>query len=67
MEEEKQYVLAVTTSIRILNLEMTSVIFRGTVTALHGGSAFQNPHMAAVLSGRVISNQGATVKELDAE
>ena len=31
------------------------------------GSVFQNPCMAAVLSERVISNQGATVKELDAE
>ena len=38
-----------------------------TVTALPSGSTFQNPHIAPVLSGRAISNQGATVKELDAE
>ena len=70
IEEEKWYVLVVTTSIRQLNLETTSVILRDTVTASPGRSAFQNPCMAAVLSGpvparRVISNQGTTVKELE--
>ena len=34
-----------------------------TVTTPPGGSTFWNPHMAAVLSGGVISNQGATVEE----
>ena len=60
MEEEKWYVLVMTTSIRQFNLE----------TALPRGSTFQNPHMAAVLLGpvparRVISDQGAIVKELE--
>ena len=67
MKEEKWYVLVVTASIRRLNLEMTGVILGDTVTTLPGGSAFQNPHMAAVLSGRVISNQGTSVEELDTE
>ena len=69
MQEEKWYVLVVTASTRSLNLEMTSVILGDTVTASPGGSAFQNPNMAAVLSRPVqvrgaISNQGAIVKEL---
>ena len=69
MEKEKQYVLVVTTSIRSLNLEMTGVVLRDTVTALPMGSTFWNPHMAAVLSRSiqvrgVISNQGAIIKEL---
>ena len=68
-EEEKQYILVVTTLVRSLNLEMTNVILRDMVTALAGGGAFWNPHTAAVLSGPVrargaISNQGATMKEL---
>ena len=68
-EEEKQYVLVVTSSIRSLNLEMTSVVLRDTVTTSARGVAFQNPCMVAVLSGHiqareVISNHGATVKEL---
>ena len=67
MEEERQYVLVVTASIRRFNLEMTGVILGDTVTTPPRGSTFQNPHMAAVLLGRVISNQGATVKELDAK
>ena len=66
-EEEKQYVLVVTTSIRRLNLEMTGVILGETVTTPPGRSAFQNPHMVAVLLGRVINNQVATVTELDAK
>ena len=69
-EEEKWYVLAVTASIRRLTLEMTSIILEGMVTTSPGRSAFQNPHMAAVLSRpvparRTISNQGTTVKELE--
>ena len=55
----------VTALIRRLNLEMTGVVLGDTVTALPDRSAFQNPCMAAVLSGRVINNQGTTVKELD--
>ena len=58
--------LVVTTSIRTLNLEMTGVVLGDTVTAPPGGSAFQNPHMVAVLLGRMIISQGTTVKELDA-
>ena len=58
------------TLIRQLNLETTGAILGDTVTALPRRSAFQNPHMAAVLSGpvparRVISDQGTTVKELE--
>ena len=68
-EEEKWYVLVVTTLMRIFNLDTTGVILRNMVTTLARGGAFQNPHMAAVLPGpiwesEVISNQGATVKEL---
>ena len=70
MEEENRYVLVMTASIRLLNLETTGVILGETVTTLPRRSAFQNPHMAAILSGpvparRVISDQGAIVKELE--
>ena len=68
MEEENWYVLVVTALIRQLNLETTGVVLGETVTTLPGRSAFQNPHMVAVLSGparRVISDQGAIVKELE--
>ena len=69
MEEEKWYMLVVTTLIRSLNLEMTGVVLGDMVATLSGGSAFQNPHIAAVLSRPiqprgVISNQGATMKVL---
>ena len=67
MEEDRWYVSVVTTSIRRLNLEMTGIVLGDTVTAPPSGSAFKNPHTTAVLSGRVISHQGSTVKELDAE
>ena len=68
-EEEKWYILVVTASVRSLNLERTGVILGDMVTTLAGGGAFQNPHMAAVLSRPiqargVISNQGAIMKEL---
>ena len=68
-EEEKQYVLVVTTSVSSLNLEMTSVVLEDMVTVSAGGGTFQNPCMAAVLSGPVhgrgaISNQGAIMKGL---
>ena len=69
-EEEKQYTLVVTTLVRSLNLETTGVILGDMVTASAGGGAFWNPHVAAVLPGPIqereaISNQGATVKELE--
>ena len=68
MEEENWYVLVITTSIRQLNLETANVDLGEMVTALPGRGAFQNPHMVAVFLGparRVISSQGATVKELE--
>ena len=67
-EEENWYVLVMTALIRQLNLETTGVVLWETVTASPRRSAFQNPHMVAVLSGparRVISDQGAIVKELE--
>ena len=68
-EEEKQYVLVVTTSVRSLNWEMTSVILGDMVTTLAGGGVFWDPCMATILPGPirergVIGNQCATVKEL---
>ena len=61
-EEERQYMLVVTALVRRLNLETTGAILRDTVTTSAGGVAFQNPHMAAVLSRpiqeiRVIGNR----------
>ena len=50
-EEERQYVLVVTVSARRSNLEATGVILRDMVTALARGVTFQNPQMAAALSG----------------
>ena len=49
MEEERQHILVVNTSVRSLNLETTGVILRDTVTALARAVVFWNPHMAAVL------------------
>ena len=68
-EEKEWYILVMITSVRRLNLEMTGVILGDMVTTSAGGRAFQNPNMAAVLLGHiqergVISNPGATVKEL---
>ena len=68
-EEERQYMLVVTTSVRSLNLETTRVVLGDMVTTLAGGMAFWNPCMAAVLprpipERRAISNQGATMTEL---
>ena len=59
-----------TTSVRSLNLETTGVVLGDMVTASARGVTFLNPHMAAVLprpipERRAISNQGATVKELE--
>ena len=67
-EEENQYVLVITASIRQLNLETSGVDLGGSVTTLPGRGNFQNPHMAAVLPGparRAISGQGTIVKELE--
>ena len=68
-EEERQYMLLVTTSVRRLNLEVTGVVLGNTVTTSAGDGAFQNPQMLAVLHGsirgrRAIGNQGATMEEL---
>ena len=51
MEEENWYVLVVTTLIRQLNMETTSVDLGESVTASPGRGAFQNPCIVAVLSG----------------
>ena len=67
-EEENWYILVVTTLIRQLNLETTGVDLGESVTVSPGRGAFQNPCMAAVLlepARRVISSQGAIVKELE--
>ena len=50
-EEERQYILVVTASVRRLNLEATGAILGDMVTALAGGVAFKNPQMVAVLPG----------------
>ena len=50
-EEERQYVLVVTASVRRLNLEATGVILGDMVTASARGAAFWNPQMVAVLPG----------------
>ena len=68
MEEENQYLLVITTSIRQLNLGTADNDLGELATALPGRDAFQNPHMVAVLLGptrRAIGSQGATVKELE--
>ena len=67
MEEENWYVLSVTALIRQLNLGSANNDFGESSTALPGRDSFQNPHMAAILSGstrRAVSYQGANVKQL---
>ena len=67
MEEENWYILVVTTLIRQLNLETAGVDLGELVTASPGRGAFWNDCMVAVFLGparRMISGQGATVKEL---
>ena len=61
--------LVVTASVRRLNLEVTGVVLRDTVTTSAGDGAFWNPQMVAVLHGPVrgrkaIGNQGATMEGL---
>ena len=68
MEKRNWYVLVVTTLIRQLNLWPVDNDLRESSTTPLEGISFQNPHMAAVLSGstrRAVSYQGATVKELE--
>ena len=67
MEEENQYLLVITASIRQLNLGSAGIDIRESSTAPPGGDTFQNSHMAAVLSGstRAVSYQGATMRELE--
>ena len=68
MEEENQYVLVITTSIRQLNLGTADNDLRESVTASPGRDAYQNPHMAVVFlvpMRRAISHQGMTVEELE--
>ena len=67
-EEERQYMLVVTASVRRLNFEATRVILGDMVTASAEGVAFQNLQIATVLPGpargrREIGNQGGTVEE----
>ena len=57
-EEERQYVLVVTTSVRSLDLETTGVILGDMVTTSAGGMAFWNPHMAAALPGPCLRERG---------
>ena len=65
MERENQYLLVVTTYIQ-LSLVPSSNNPKKSPTDLPRGNTFQNPWMAAVLSGstRAVSYGGATMKEL---
>ena len=69
-EEEKQYILVVTTLVRSLDLETTGVILREMVTALQleegpsGIPIWQLFSQDLFEKEGVISNQGATMKEL---
>ena len=67
IEEENQYLLVVTTSIRQLSLGSVGNDLRESSAALPGGNTFWNPCMAAVLSGstRAISYPSATIKDLE--
>ena len=47
MDEENQYILVVTTSIRQLNLGTANDDLGESVTASPGKDAYQNPHVAA--------------------
>ena len=66
-EEENWYLLVVTTLISQLNLGSASNNLGESSAIPPGGDTFQNPCMAAVLSGsaRVVGYQGATMKELE--
>ena len=67
MEEENWYLLVVMTSIRQLSLGSVGDDLRELSAAPPGGNTFQNPCMAAVLSGstRAACYPGATMKELE--
>ena len=67
--EERQCVLTVTASMRMLNLEATGVTPRDMVIASVRGVAFRNPHMAATLLGptkesQAVGHQDTTIEEL---
>ena len=69
-EDKRWYVLIVTASVRRLNLGVTWVILRETMTALAGEVASKNPQMAAVLPGlirvkRVMGHPSAIMKNLE--
>ena len=68
-EEERQCMLIVTASMGRLNLEVTVVNLRDTVTASVGRVGFEDPQMVAVLPGptqgrKVVGCQDATMEEL---
>ena len=67
MESENQYLPAITTSIEQLTLGPGGNNLEKSSTAPSRGNTFQNPWMAAVLSGstQAVSYGGATVKELE--
>ena len=67
MEEENWYLLVIMTSIRQLSLGSVGDDLRDLSAAQPGRNTFQNPCMAAVLSGsiRVVGYPGATMKELE--
>ena len=64
MEGENHYLLVITTLIGKLSLGSTGNDLKESSAALPRGDTFQNPCMAAVLSGstRAVSYRGATVK-----
>ena len=68
-EEDRWYVLTVTTSMGKLNLEATGVSPRDMVTASVGEVAFGNPQMVATLMGptkerKAVGCQDAPIEEL---
>ena len=68
MEEENGYMLVITASIRQHNLGSAGNNLGESSTAPPGGGTFQNPCMAAGLSGstrRAVGYQGATMMELE--
>ena len=66
-ENENQYLLVITTSKEQLSLGPSGNNLEKSSTAPHRRNTFQNPRMAAVLSGstRAVNYGGATVKELE--
>ena len=66
-ERENWYLLVVTTSIEQLSLGPSGNNIKKSSTAPPQGNTFQNPQMAALLSGstRAVGYGGATMKELE--